>query len=68
MMRLYLCEMGKELIEPSRILDIKETLRKPKLLNMQDRSVLVFDLDDTLYLERYWMLLFFHHKGTEDIE
>ena len=45
-------EMGKELSELSRILDIKETLRTPNLLNMQDRSVLVFDLDDTLYLER----------------
>ena len=52
MMMLYLYEMGKELIELSRILDINETLRTPKLLNMKDRSVLVFDLDDTLYLER----------------
>jgi putative hydrolase of the HAD superfamily len=52
MMMLYLYEMGKELIEPSRILDINETLRTPNLLNMQDRSILVFDLDDTLYLER----------------
>ena len=75
MMRLYLFEMGKELSEPSKILDIKETLRTPKLLNMKDISVLVFDLDDTLYLERDFVVSGFREVahvlgrliGTEEI-